>query len=102
VTTYTIADNDFSVGDVVNENPSTPLVITGFGVDDNGAVLLEVEGPLGSAVTIDATADLGTWTEVANGLLSGSPLQLRDNTAEGQQYRFYRVRQPLDPVIEEQ
>jgi hypothetical protein len=101
VTTYTIADNDFSIGDVVNETPSAPLVITGFGLEETGAVLLEVEGPLGSAVIIEATTDLSTWNEVAGGLLSGSPLQLRDGTAEGEPRRFYRVRQPHEFIAVE-
>ncbi len=94
--TYTIADNDFAIGDVVKEEPSAPLAITGFGWDQTGSVVLEVEGPLGSAVVIDATADLSTWTEITGGLISGSALQLRDTNTEEQPHRFYRVRQP-DP-----
>lgn len=94
VITFTIADNDFVAGDVVQETPSAPLAITSLGWDATGAALLEVEGPLGAAVSIEAAADLSGWTEVAAGLLGGSELELRDSGAAGQPYRFYRVRQP--------
>jgi hypothetical protein len=102
VVTYTISDNDFAFGDVVKEEPSTPLAIVAIGVDAAGAVVLEVQGPLGAGVHIEASDDLSAWGEVASGVLSGHVLQLEDRGAAGQQYRFYRVRQPDAFVISEE
>ena len=90
----TIIDNDFAFGATVQENNSNPLGITGLGWDDRGAAILEVDGPLGSAFTIEATTDFNTWSEIANGLLDGSALLLRDADSAGQPNRFYRLRQP--------
>jgi azurin len=94
VITFTIVDNDFVAGDVVTETPSAALAITSLGFSADGAALLEVEGPLGAAVSIETSPDLRAWSEIASALLGESAMEITDVAAAGHALRFYRVRQP--------
>jgi len=71
----------------------TPLAITtgaalGFA---NGAFGLNVIGPSGSNVVIQASTDLQTWTPLQTNVLGPGPLYFSDTNAPANVQRFYRA-----------
>jgi hypothetical protein len=74
-TTVTILDNDFSTGGQILEQPDQEIFISAFEWNQGRPAVVEVEGPLGAAVRLQATTDFSTWEDVAEGVLSNSPLE---------------------------
>jgi hypothetical protein len=94
VVTITIIDNDFASGDIVSETGTAEIVITVLDVLADKTSVVEVQGPLGASVVVEASSDLTIWQELASGNISGAPFQCQDANSDGQSMRFYRVRQP--------
>jgi hypothetical protein len=90
-TTVTILDNDFSTGGQILEQPDQEIFISAFEWNQGRPAVVEVEGPLGAAVRLQATTDFSTWEDVAEGVLSNSPLEWTDPASPEKAIRFYRV-----------
>jgi hypothetical protein len=73
----------------------------------DGGMLLTVEAPYGSPVTVEASADLRSWANVATDPCDRGEFEVYDDTALTNQRRFYRAYQttnapppppPIDPL----
>ncbi|MDX1950577.1 MAG: Calx-beta domain-containing protein [Verrucomicrobiota bacterium] len=91
VVTLTITDNDSADGDRQVDLSYNALTLVAFELTSEGTPVLIVGGPLDSAVAIESSSDLNTWTREMETTLTTGLLEWSDPNASGEDVRFYRV-----------
>lgn len=71
---------------------STPLRISAISRAVGGGVEVQISGAEGQTGVLEASTDLVTWSELKAIFLPGGDVTVADEPAEGELYRFYRVR----------
>ena len=94
VTTVTIVDNDFAIGDVFGS--VQPVTILNLGWNANGEPVVTVGGPLGSYAIVDVSSDLTNWEEITATSIQTGTIQVTDSAAASSSARFYRLRAPSE------
>lgn len=90
VTTITIIDNDFSIGD--QPGSVAPTSIASLRWNENGVPILTVNGPVGSFVIVDASNDLVNWEQLTAEPIAIGVIEVSDLTCGDASNRFYRLR----------
>lgn len=99
VITLTILDNDFSTGDIPGS--VAPIGIKSLRWSDSGAPILDITGPIGAYVIVDASIDLTTWEQINEQPILSGAIEVIDNGANDETAtRFYRLRPPPENNVE--
>ncbi len=99
VTTVTILDNDFSVGDIAGS--VAPISIASLRWNADGLPVLTINGPIGGYVIVDASSDLNDWTQINEQPIINGLVEILD-AEPGDGNRFYRLRAPEDNSVTQQ
>ncbi len=97
VTTLTILDNDFGVGDVVGSEAPITIVSLRWTVD--GIPLLTIGGPIGAYVILDASSDLAAWEQIFEERIVTGAVEVTDPSPVEHATRFYRLRAPVTDSV---
>jgi hypothetical protein len=63
----------------------------------DGQLVMELDGPAGGVVNLQASSDLNHWTSIGTYILSGNSLRVSDSISNSNQQRFYRAVRYLEP-----
>ena len=94
VTTITVIDDDFVLG----SDAPPKLVLGRISFHSSGVAFLNIAGPQGAYVVVEASEDLVNWTPLGDTVLGSGPAEFVDPDAQGKTSRFYRLSQPAQPA----
>jgi hypothetical protein len=82
-----------AVGSVTSSNATMIVLastISSFGMVANG-FKLQLSGPTGSNIVIQASTDLNNWTSISTNLASAGGISYTDTAAQFLPFRYYRA-----------